>query len=300
MEELNQIVEIENLISECTDNSIMKLTKLSHVMNDNWFFKAILFFGNNNMFFKLTNFIKLFEIFNKTKKLERIALIPNAFYQYLWCKNLIPHDFFHWDHEFSQEEIIRKTENPINQNTIWYYIYCNDIQKFVRYITTHDINIIEEKHCFFSKTYKLLDFACYCGSLDIVKYLVINKCKLYKSIIFGLMGNQENVLEFMIEKGISFEKYLSIPIIYHHNKLAKWICDNSSGINYQILSYYAIDSMNTEILLYSIMECHHNPFNGPFDGYSPTKLAESIFNEKLAQFLENNQENFKKSMIINN
>ena len=43
VEELNQIIEIENLISECSDNCMLKFSKLTNVMNDNWFMMIILF-----------------------------------------------------------------------------------------------------------------------------------------------------------------------------------------------------------------------------------------------------------------
>ena len=145
-------------------------------------------------------------------------------------------------------------ENPIQEDSLEMFIVKDDITKFVDFITVNDINI-SNKFVWLNGTYfkTLFDFACRCGSTNIIKYLILNKAEISSSSIeFAVQSGSEDIIQFLESQGHSFDNTVGIAVQYHYNSLVKWIYENFKNPSFRITE--CVESFNTEILLYFINE----------------------------------------------
>ena len=184
----------------------------------------------------------------------------NYFAQYLFLRKIIDKKNFvneeipsDSDIEFSIEEF----EKPVKENTIWWFIMNDDVPGLVRFISEgkDEIKLEDESTAINEEIFDVIDFSCYCGSLNILKYLVINDEKLdFYACGRAVQSGNENVIEFLISKGRSFDNLLNVAVQSHQNSICRWLydnyCDNKLTLPYTILSY------NTEMFLFFLEDCN--------------------------------------------
>ena len=185
----------------------------------------------------------------------------DLFARYLYARGLIECDDFDSNGPPSMQwlESITDYETPLKEDTLEYYIYTDNVQKFADIITSDDIDITES-YPFIINDYRFSNIAsltCFCGSLKILKYLIINNVKITKQAILKAFRNgSEEVIEFLHQKGYPFTNCLETAIRYHHNDIAKWLVDNYNDKYF--FTPYCVVAMNTEMLLFFINALNKN------------------------------------------
>ena len=242
--------------------------------------------------------IKIFEykylgdLFESTG-IPQIKLDPrNNFTRYLLLRELISiNDFNYWrrtnDSKKSQNtENIYQYEEPIDPNSIWSVIMNDDVQKFVEYVDENNINIDTEFTSINGVFFLIDGFACQVGSLNILKYLIINGLELNPIIsLYGIHSYSQEIIEFLVSQGISFDDTLVEAIKYHFNDTAKWIYENYSDQNFKIT--VCIESFNTEMFLYFIEDIHLPILKDDQNYYdSPMNSALSNHDDIIVKYLE--------------
>ena len=154
---------------------------------------------------------------------------------------IIPEDFY---------EKRRKGENDENLNEI---IRDDKIEDFITYVNRNNISLTST---FFSSIYEtnslllkrgniqLIEYAAFCGSIQIFKYLYLNKVELTPSLwIFAVHGDNPEIIHILEDKKIKpeiktkkvdneeeeNERYLNVFIECvkcHHNDIANYIYEN--------------------------------------------------------------------------
>ena len=207
--------------------------------------------------FLIYNYKLLGDLFSLTGK-PCIEMSPfSQFHRYLLDRGIITmedYDIF-YPHLLEPLKTIEEYEKPIKEGTLEYYIYKDDIYNFVKYITTHEIDI-NEKHIIkingqpFSKIAK---FVCFSGSTNILKYLIINNVKITdKCVSYAIDSGSEEMIGLLVQMGYSFNNLIYDAIMYHHNRIAKWLWENYEDQNFELP--YCVYRMNTEMLLYFLNE----------------------------------------------
>ena len=212
----------EDLVWECNEDSIQKASLLLPSIDLQYAQKLLIFVSNQRIFScKLLSI--LFEQTGKPKfPLSQTDLLS----QYLLSFGYINKSYFS-SKKIIQEYTIDDFNEPIKENTIWKPIYEDDISKFTDFILTTQLDIENETTKIFHKFFHIMDFVIYSGSINILKYLIINKYTIRPTSIGTLFqAGNENIIEFLQGKGYQFDNQLTNAIEYHHNSIAKWLIEN--------------------------------------------------------------------------
>ena len=98
----------------------------------------------------------------------------------------------------------------------------------------------------YSSKISLIDICCFFGSLKCFKYLLLNKCEITtKTLQCSFAGGNEEIINFLKEKGHSFEKCLKISVKYHRYELTRWLIENYKCKPVSLplcIKYYNIDA----------------------------------------------------------
>ena len=253
--EMEEEVIFENMIWRCNEDSMRKAKGIYNKFNQIWLNDLIFFIGPRRpLSFKLIS-----SFYTSIYNLGTMNLPSNIFVIYLYTKKLISkNQISFWD-ETKEKEILSKTieeyENPIKPNTLEWYAQIDDVQTFVSFSTNHNINLTKTTIICNGWTFWLVDFVCFCGSINILKYFVLNNIKpTTLSVEKSVQGGSEKIVEYLSSYGLSFNSTLHIAIDFHHNSLAKWLYENYTDSTF--LFQNCVKSYNTEMLLYFIEECH--------------------------------------------
>ena len=93
------------------------------------------------------------------------------------------------------------------------------------------------------------EYICFCGAVDILKYLIINNVMINElSIRRAVNSGSEELISYLVSNNHSFDFTLNEGIIFHHNKIAKWLYENYRQLIFSLPN--SIVFMNTEMLLY--------------------------------------------------
>ena len=243
--------KFENLLWECTEESLLKAREMIDHFNIKIIYKLIYTIAVNRPFS-----YKLLGDFIST--LERTKMKFPSFYtfsNYLYSRNLLTTDNFNANSQFDPNDILTKEEyeNPLNEskNPIAYYAFLNDVQKVTE---LQVLNAVDLNTSFFEIQeipFALIDLTAYCGSLDVMKYLILNNVSLTPDTAsYAIKGGNEAMLEFLVEQGLRFDYQLETAIMAHQNKIACWLLDNYDNEEIDLPS--CIGYFNTDILLYFI------------------------------------------------
>ena len=173
---------------------------------------------------------------------------------YLYARGLITENDFGKYGPPDKEELstISEYEEPIKENTLKYFIYMDNVQSFVSYIITHEVDIKKENRIRINdqRFSCLTHLVCYCGSINIIKYLISNNVEITKtSICYSVLGGSEELIQFFAQKGYSFDNTMEFAVEGHFNRVAKWLYENyKQFIDFPVCAAF----MNTEMFLYFI------------------------------------------------
>ena len=119
-------------------------------------------------------------------------------------------------------------------NSIEHAIFMDDIDAFLLATSTifkKDLEI----QCFIEdeikEKVKAIDFAAFCNSPNIFKFLELNGSEItFKSSEYAIKSGSEEILEYIINSSHSYCLFPSyIAIQYHRNNIFKWLCDLDSS-----------------------------------------------------------------------
>ena len=254
-EMIQKRIRIEELLFDLKSDHFSEIKTLVHILKKNIVQQILQKSWSINIFnYKIYG--DLFAILNFND-----IIIPRniRFSHYLYVRSLITEKNFKNGCPPDKEELmdISDYENPIKSETLEWFIYTDDVKGFVNFITVNNIDINQKVKIQINN--ELFDFisqfVCYCGSMNILKYCVINEIKIdeisSKSAIAG--GNVE-CIEFLFQKGFSFNKTLGVAVLYHRNKIAMWLCENYKDKYIRLTD--SIICHNTEMLIYLINIAH--------------------------------------------
>ena len=182
----------------------------------------------------------------------------NCFPTYLLCRNIIKReeiDSFFRPIDTTGFDVLNEYEEPIKVNTLEWFIQQDNVSLYLNYITNNDININSNliNIVINEVSFTIMDFICFNGSINILKYYFLNNFKLNSlNILRTVQGGNENVIEFLHSNNITFNGMLVFVIEYHHNKIAKWIYENYSDSNFSLS--HCVQYFNTEMFLYFLID----------------------------------------------
>ena len=115
--------------------------------------------------------------------------------------------------------------------------------------TTDFLALFANRILIFDCPYTYVEFACYCGAIDILKYLYVNECPVSdRALDKAISSGSEEIVEFLASQGHSFDYRLDKAVMYHQNNIAKWIYENYK--DYRLKLSDCIRYCNTEMFFY--------------------------------------------------
>ena len=124
-------------------------------------------------------------------------------------------------------------EITYGQNSLGALISFDDVEK-VAYRDVHE-TVSTEIFDVSSQSLSSIAFAAYCSAVNVFKYLMINGMEINDTVVMAsVIGGNEDIIELIQNKGISFKGYAQTAIKYHRNNIAKWIIENYNDQSFDI------------------------------------------------------------------
>ena len=224
-EELQNLIAQENMIwdfkAHRTEDVVALISKMDPI-----YFQGLLNWVSIHRFF---HYKLLYEII---QNIDAIMIKFNKFFtfpQYLYLKGFLKDENFDSNGPPEAEKILdlHTYEEPLKKDSIEYYIYHDDVTNFARNVTLNNIDMADEFIHVLTHGFFLLDFACFCGSIKIVKYMLINEVIPDElTVEQALKGGDEEIILLLQAKGFNFDNLILYAIEYHSNKIADWLFEN--------------------------------------------------------------------------
>ena len=194
---------IEDLIFDGSEENLEKAKNLIQ-QNTKMFLLPALFCTKKAIKYRILKYSSLFSFFNEINKID--PEISTNF------RILDPNEFlsFHLANE---------------KSTLTDIIISDDLDRFTFYTSSLNLKTtwIRLKY----NSYHCLDFSALCGSLYIFKYLIVTEEDIPNPLIdCAIMGGNEEILQLLEQKGLSFNYKFSLASEYHHNDISKWLLEN--------------------------------------------------------------------------
>ena len=224
--EMQMMIDFEELCWKCTEDSIAKAKLLINTVDPVWAKHLVCFAVPNHRIFSWKLLGDLFEVFPD----HSVPLYDTEFIHYLIVRGLLNNPQTHQLSLIHQNSFKTKEEyeQQVIPNTIEYIIKRDDVPSLSFYLSNHpDINLILTTVKVLGNVYSLINFAAFCGSLNTVKYLMIQGCSVdNKTLECAIQSGNEELIEFLVTKHIVFNKMLFAALVNHRNKIARWLIDS--------------------------------------------------------------------------
>ena len=133
-------------------------------------------------------------------------------------------------------------ENVFPNDSIEFFILNDDLDQIINKLSAnfHSEKIIIS---FRGTKYNLLTLSALCGSIQCFKYFLLNNFPLENDLLqkSSVKSGNEEIVELIVSKDLSYQECLEIAIQYHRNELAQWIITNyeteQNYLSITILSY---------------------------------------------------------------
>ena len=246
--------KFENLLWECTEESVEKAKEMIKYFESKIMYKLIFTIAVYRPFsFKLLG--------DFTANLGQTTMKFPCFYlfsKYLLSRNLLTTQNFKRGlsvSHFNLDDVLptEQYEHPLNlsENPIAFYAYQNDVKKLSEQQALNDVDLNRVFFDVQNIAFSLIDLTVFCGSLDVLKYLILNNVSFTPDTPrYAVKGGKETIIEFLVEQGLSFDNQLENAIMAHQNKIAYWLIDNYNNKEVDLPS--CIGYFNTDILLYFV------------------------------------------------
>ena len=223
------------------------------------------------------------------------------------------------------EDFYSKRREGENDSHLCELIRKDDIKEFIIYSNQINLNlnsniiesIFETNHLLLkNKETKIIEYATFFGSIDIVKYLMANGVELESSlIIYGIHSKNEDMINFLVNthkinppKG-EYETCFKESIKCHHNEIAQYFENNFLETNKtrtvnEVIRYHCIEE--NESYKYGESEVSYGikysnylfiPTNLIDDKFSFFYLCESNNMKLVKLYLQTNQFDLKTRLI---
>ena len=185
---------------------------------------------------------------------QQIYDYRKAFVLDLYRSNIIkkdqlqtPKDFFIFPIQSEEDKLLKEIENDnLEQVTFLSSESKNENKKITLIFDTIIYNLT------------LIDYSALCGAVNSFKYFLLNgKDVTSQTVSCAVRGGNEEIVELLHQRNMSFNNTLSDAVISHNNELAMWIQENSTEQHVFNISTCA-HCFNTEFLLYMLPDCIDN------------------------------------------
>ena len=243
----------EDLVFKCTYESIEDAKEIIHKFSTFWA-QSLIVQVTAPFSFKL-----LGDLYSLTGKSQIEHSKNSPFSCYLLVRNLITEeDFDHDGHPMKWDlKTVEEYEKPIKENTLWYYIQENDIKSFTALYESGGFDLSKTETEFNGYAFSIPGLSCYFGSLDIIKYLLLNNVFFDRNALkYAVCSGFEEIVEFMMLEEYSFNDYLADAIKWHQNKIGKWLYENCKNNSFKLTD--CVFWFNSDMLLYFLDDIKWN------------------------------------------
>ena len=248
---INDKILFEDLVFEGTEKSTKEAEKLlkNYSYQKKWI-QSFLNFAASHRPFSFKQIAMLFKLTGKPKiKFSQIKVFPC----YLYSEKIITKDDFLENvppgSNFLKHKI--EYEYPTQTNELAQLIVNDDIHNFVKYFNFDEIETDKQFININGWSFSLRWLVCYCGAMNILKYLIINGLHIDRcSCVKAIQGGSEECVQFLESKGHSFNDTLRLAIEHHQNKMAEWLWENYTDTG--LILPFCVENFNTKMLLFLI------------------------------------------------
>ncbi|KAK8847105.1 hypothetical protein M9Y10_019685 [Tritrichomonas musculus] len=139
------------------------------------------------------------------------------------------------------EDFYEKRKEGENDDSLCKLIRLNEIKEFVKFVEQRNLSLkmavkksIFETNQLLAKKgkIKLIEYAAFFGSNDIIKYMVMNEVELTSNMwIYAIHSGNAELIKYLEDNHVSppekiINSILKESIKCHHNEIAKYIIDN--------------------------------------------------------------------------
>ena len=255
-EELLFYKQFEDLVFKCTNESIQKAKECLPKIDKTFAQHLVLKVATTRFFsYKL-----LGDFFKELGPLNFEISGEEYFPIYLFHRGILKLENFNFDPDEDLPDYPKTTEeyeNPLKKEKMWWYIQHDDIVNLAQYIARTRIDIHDQHIVLFEQYMVPLELAFYCGSVNVMKFLIVNDCDVNNvTLQWAIQGGRSNVIDFLKPFDVPLCYQIWGATEYHHNELAKWLMKNYDYEDVDIPS--CIDFFNTEMALYFLEEKNHS------------------------------------------
>ena len=283
-------IELENLVFNCKKNSIPQFKDLIPFFAQKYM-KNLLNHAALRRIFEYKFLGDLYQLLNIQ---EDPNMFNHRFYRYL----LIRKGYSRFVKKERLESVkyiasLREYETPVERGSLEDIIMSDDIQKFTDYVTTMDASLSSTKQVVINGwRFSNIDLAAYSGSINILKYLMINNVSPdAHAIQRAIEGGSEDVIEFLETNNCNFNGCMHFAIESHHNKIAKWLNENYVDNSFSITD--CIRYFNTEMLIYFIGEVGTDADAVDLLAKSVADVATTYHNTNIVEFLSSDKDSLE-------
>ena len=289
------ISKIENILLFLKDDIIKALSskKIFNIFNEN---KRLLLFCIEN---KLITIDQAFTFIVYDSKCFD-SNYPSYFYPEL-------NDFCHqksnliYLHDFRLEikanieadlknDFFKKRKEGQNDSYLCSLIREDDLNAFIYYINTNDIpfsskinkSIYETNQYLAFQQPTLIEYAAFFGSIQIFKYLILNKVKIDKSLcLYAIHSKNSEIIHILEDKCLNiieqnYESLIIESIKCHHNDITEYFINNYASE--EIISRICTNYIKYYNYYYIDKEINNEQFFFDLCKYDNTKLVSLLIN----------------------
>ena len=143
-----------------------------------------------------------------------------------------------------------KRKNGVNDHYICKLIREDSVEDFISYVNKNNIlldgqipcSIFETSQLLLLKNPSLIEYSIFYGSIQISKYLAMNKVKLLSSLwIYAIHSNNPEILQFLEENQVEsfFEECIEESIKCHNDSFTEYFLNNCSNEVGNLKNYLA-------------------------------------------------------------
>ena len=224
---LQEYNEFENLIYECTEESL-EIAKRHTMFNNKVYTQTLISIVSLS---KPFSYKILGDLFNDSLPVARKFTWGHAFLMYLYRRGILSKDDFEEKELVNDEETddIDKSENPFKEGSMWDIIKNDDVKRFVEYVQTEGTEIENEEIYANGAPMDVFCFAAFFGSINIIKNLVLTGFKPSECALeIAYECGKEEVIEYLLSYGIKIENNEKIRCLIkgHQPNILQWTIED--------------------------------------------------------------------------
>ena len=163
--------------------------------------------------FHLLELLKIWEMLGEVHTYFRIS----NFMTLLYKKGMIKREIIAFPK--IPDVSIEKLINVYDENTIELTISKDNLEQLTFLSSTPTFDS--------KKAESMISLAAFCGSIKSFNYLLLNGAHVSNECVqSSIKGGNDEIIELIVQKGISFDFQLNTALTYHRNEIANWLIEN--------------------------------------------------------------------------